>query len=181
MFDLATALDLLGTGVKVYGAIAGGRDQQDAYNALSSASLAEARRALLNAREVQDVAQQQAAVTRRSGLDVQSSARAAYGASGVNVNYGTAKDVQREIGTRVEEDALNAILLGERQSRRLEDVATASVNEASQFVRAGKNARSTSDFNAVGSIISGGASAWSKWNAGQPILKNNAPIQEGPS
>lgn len=180
MIDLGTWLDLLGTGIKTYGLISGGADQDAAYQAQAGASLAEARRALLQANETRDSAALSAIVTRRVGADVQSAARAAYGASGVDVNYGTARDVQTFIGQTSEEDALTNILLGERQARRLEDVASASVAEAGQFGRAGRNARSNSGWTAVGSLVSGGADAWSKWRSGNPTSQPAAPIETRP-
>lgn len=161
--DFGTALDLLSTGVKVYGAFAQGDDAQSAYNAQANASMVEARRALLNAREVEDVARQQAEVTRRQGIEAEANARAGYAASGVDVNYGTARDVQTEIGKRAEEDALNSILYGERQARREEDVASAAATEAGSYLTAGKNAKGNATLAGVGSLIAGGASAYSKW------------------
>ena len=160
-FDLSTIFDLVGTGVKVYGALSSGQDAADMYDAQATSSLTEARRALVDAASYRDVAGIQAGKTRRQGGDVVSQARAAYGASGVNVNTGT--DVQAEIAKRADEDALNTILLGERQAQRLEDVAAASIDEAAQFGKAGKNAVKSANRTAIGNAISGGASAWSKW------------------
>ena len=162
-FDLSTIFDLVGTGVKVYGALSAGQDAADMYDAQATSSLTEARRALVDAASYRDVAGIQAGKTRRQGGDVVSQARAAYGASGVNVNTGTAADVQAEIAKRADEDALNTILLGERQAQRLEDVAAASIDEAAQFGKAGRNAVKSANRTAIANAISGGASAWSKW------------------
>ena len=161
--DFSTVLDLIGTGVKVYGALSSGEDGADMYNAQAAASLTEARRALVDAAGFRDVAELQAFKIRRQGGDVVSQARAAYGASGVDVNKGTALDVQIEIGRRADEDALNAILYGERNAQRQEDIAAASVNEAAQFGVAAKNSSKAGERNAIGNLLSGGASAWSKW------------------
>jgi hypothetical protein len=162
--DFSTILDLVGTGVKVYGALQAGQDAGDMYDAQAASSYTEARRALVDAAAYRDTSQIQAFKIRRQGGDVVSQARAAYGASNVNVNTGTAADVQVEIGKRANEDALNAILLGERQAQRLEDQAEASVIEAAAFGKAGRNAQKGANRTAIANAISGGASAWSKWS-----------------
>ncbi len=162
-WDFSTVLDLIGTGVKVYGAYSAGEDAGDMYSAQGASALTEARRALVDAAAFRDNAEIQAFKIRRQGGDVVSQARAAYGASGVDVNKGTALDVQTEIGRRADEDSFNAILYGERNAQRQEDVAAASMNEAAQFGVASKNAGKTAERNAIGALLSGGASAWSKW------------------
>ena len=75
-FDLSTIFDLVGTGVKVYGALSSGQDAADIYDAQATSSLTEARRALVDAASYRDVAGIQAGKTRRQGGDVVSQARA---------------------------------------------------------------------------------------------------------
>lgn len=162
-FNIGTALSLFSTGVKVYDAIKSGNDSEAAYNAQAGSLRLEARRALIEARTVADTAYMQAEVVRREGGDTLSGARAGYAASGVDVNFGTARDVQVEIGQRVESDALNQILLGERQKKKLIDEAAALEAEANQADVAGGNAASAGYWQAAGSALQGGADAWSKW------------------
>ena len=162
------ALSLLSTGVKFYSAYKGGDDQGDYYEAQAGAAFIDARRALADARQVRDVAELEATQVRRSGAEYRSAARAAYGANGIDVNFGSALDVQTDITARANRDAFNAILLGERQARGLEEQAAGLVQQGQQFQTAGGNARSGGALAAAGQALAGGADLWSKWRATEP-------------
>lgn len=100
---------------------AGARATQGILTAFSSAS--SARR---NASELGNSAEQedqygelQASVLRKRGKSVRSSARAGYGAAGVDVNSGSAALAQEVISANAEYDALTAILQSKIVSREL--------------------------------------------------------------
>ena len=168
MCELATILSIASTAASVAGSLSSGSGKAGAYNAQADAAELDARRAVLDARTAEDEAYVNAAHTRIAGLDVQSAARASYGQSGVDVNTGTALDVQKDIGRRAEEDALNQILVGERQRVRLEQEAAGSRMEAAGLREAASNASTGGILGAVGSLISGGADAYSKWHTANP-------------
>lgn len=62
---------------------------------------------------------------RRAGKTVQGQARAAYGASGVSVNSGSAAAVQEDIARRAGEDALTELLTGGYRAASMESTAAA--------------------------------------------------------
>lgn len=163
--DIGTALGIASAGLQIHSALSAGRDAQSTNDAQAGRSLLDARRALLDAQAVSAVAADAAAKTRILTREVVSTARARQGASGVNVNIGTARDVQLDIASRGEEDALNQVLLGERQRTRLQDEARAIEDEAGQFVQAGRNARGQGTLNAVSSAISAGADVYARWKS----------------
>lgn len=163
MLDVASALSLVSTGIKFFSAIKGGDDRGDLYEAQAHTAYLDARRALLDARQVREVANVNAGVVRKSGADYRSAARAAFGANGIDVNYGSAVDVQQDITDRAEQDAINQLLTGERQARNLEDTAQGLLQQGQQYQQAGGNARRAGWTSAAGSALSGAADVWSKW------------------
>ena len=167
--DIASVgLSLVSTGVKFYSAWQGGQDAGSQYDAQAAASFIDARRALIDARQARDVAGEQAKVIRRSGAEYRSAARAGYGANGIDVSYGSAVDVQHDITKRADQDALSAILLGERQATALTDEANALTQQGGQYGTAGGNARSAGKLAAAGSAFAGAADIASKWYAAKP-------------
>lgn len=163
--DIGTVLGVVSTGLNVWQQLRSGRDVETSYDAQAAASVTGARRALLDAQAVKEAAADQAGRVRILAREAVNTARARYSASGVRVDVGTAMDVQQDIAVRGEEDALNVILFGERQRRRLEQEAAGQLEEAGQFTQAGNNARSQGRVNAVASAISGGADVYTRWKS----------------
>ena len=162
--DIGTVLGIVSGGVQVANALRRGSDAGETYDAQASSSMIDARRALIDAQAAVEAASVAASKTRIGVREAVSTARARYAKSGVRVDTGTALDVQRDIATRGEEDALNQVLLGQRQKQRLEDEAAGLAIEAGQFSQAGDNARKAGRLNAVGSAISSGADVYTRWN-----------------
>jgi hypothetical protein len=92
--------------------------------------------AMVRARKIREAAKAQ-----------QSEAVAALAASGVEVQSGTAEQIQTDIGERGEEDALNTILTGGNASRSMG-------REASMERLAGSTARTSGYINAGSSVLS---------------------------
>ena len=159
----SAALSLVSTGLQFYSAWKGGEDRGDLYAAQAASSYADAQRALFDSRLARDVAEVQARNVRRQGAEYRSAARAAFGANNIMVDRGSALDTQRDITRRAEGDAIEAILLGERQSRQLEQDALASLTESGMYAAAGSNAEGNGQLSAWGALLQGGADAWSKW------------------
>lgn len=89
----------------------------------------------------------------------QSEAVAALAASGVDVSTGTAEQIQTDIGERGEEDALTAILSGQRRSGRYMGEAANDRFMAGQATSAGY-------VNAGASVLSSVASSARGWKGG---------------
>lgn len=162
--DIGTALSIVSGGIQVVNALRRGNDAGETFDAQASSSMIDARRALVDAQASLEVATVAASKTRLGVREAVSTARARYAASNVRVDTGSAADVQRDIATRGEEDALNQVLLGQRQKQRLEDEAAAIAMEAGQFSEAGNKARKAGRIDAIGSAISSGADAYTRWN-----------------
>ena len=161
----SAALSLVSTGIQFYSAWKGGEDKGDLYAAQAASSYADARRALFTSRLVRDVAEVEARQVQRKGAEYRSAARAAYAANGIRVDTGSAIATQRDITRRADQDAINAILLGERQGQQLEQDALASLTESGLYMQAGSNAENAGQLTAWGTALAGAADVWSKWRA----------------
>lgn len=74
---------------------------------------------------------------RKAGKIVQGDARAAYGASGVRADTGSAAVVQQQINRDVEEDALTELYTGQRRARVKQAEAQGFGSQASNALSAG--------------------------------------------
>ena len=95
----------VGTIVQGYGAMQAGNAQRGLANAQAIAE--------------QDAAAAEADLIRGRTRRAQGSARAALAASGVSLDSATALDIGQDIGQRGEQDALMALLSGDRRAREL--------------------------------------------------------------
>jgi hypothetical protein len=142
---IETALLLASAGMGAMSAIsqgnqaaAMGRYQQDQAAADANAATA--------------AAQLEAANIRKAGDRQRSSARAALAASGVNVDAGTAEQINTEIQQNAEQDALTTIQTGVNRGR--------VINAEGQAARiAGNNARTAGYMNAASTALSAGSTA----------------------
>lgn len=105
--------------------------------------------------------------TREAGEDTAGAARADYAASNVVVDSGSASDVQSDIVSSAEEDALNEILYGRRKSSSLR-------GQERLTRKAGKNAQ-------AGSYLSAGATIADGWSRSAtpsvPLVNEQVPGQ----
>lgn len=163
MCSPALAISAIGTGISAVGALKQGKQQQAAYNAQSASLAQQSAQAAQDAQAALDQSYVEGATLRKQGKVAMSQTRAAYGASGVNVNFGSPLEVQTDLSQRVEHDALTKILAGERLKRRYEGESANLANEASQATAAGKNAASGGVFDALSVLATGGANVASGW------------------
>lgn len=159
----AAVASVVSTGVSVYGALKGGKQEQQGYNAQAAQAMQDSRNKILDARAELDQAYVDAGKTREYGEEIRSAARSGYAASGVDVGVGTAFDVQQDITERAERDALNQVLLGDRKRRRLEGEAVELTKTADQLKKAGKNAKTSGKLAAAGSLLAGAANLGNMW------------------
>ena len=92
-----------------------------------------------------DAATQTAKNIRKAGKAQQGAANVALAASGVKLGEGTALEIQNTIDQNVQQDALSAILSGQRTKSAMQ--------------READNARKNSYYGAAGSVLSAGAQA----------------------
>lgn len=98
-----------------------------------------------------------AEIIRRAGRRQVGQANASYAAAGVQVGQGSAAEVERAINVGVEHDAFQAILEGDRKALGLQTDAKMQRIDGGMRKTAGM-------VNAVGTVLSTGYSAYSKWN-----------------
>ena len=133
------------TGLQAFGQYRQGREQESALNYQAGMSLADAAAA-------EATGQVQAKVIRKAATMQRKEATAAYGASGVDVNSGSALDVQGDILRRGEVDALTALITGQNTGARLR-------GQAQMQSRAAHNARVSGNLGALATVLQGGAKA----------------------
>lgn len=90
----------------------------------------------------------------------QAKARAAYAGSGVNVDEGSALNINEDIAQRGEQDALTAIMQGRYDSNTIQQQGAIAAYQGRQGAIAGA-------INA-GSTVASGAFNYGKWKAGKP-------------
>lgn len=144
------ALVATGTVANIVGQQQQAKQQQQAYEA-------QAQQTANQAAYEKDAARARAEKIRKMGKAQQGEAKAALAASGVKLGEGTALEVQKDIGQRAEEDALTAILQGDRYEK--------SANaEIDMLNTAGRNARSNANMSSIGTVLSSSATiAGSNW------------------
>lgn len=140
MCDPITAL-YAATGVSAFGQFVQGSQQADMYGA-------QADQAEMDANAARADGKTQAGKIRRAGRYQVGETNAQLAASGVKLGEGTPLVIEQDINARVEEDALSAILSGER-------AYTSGMNSASSMRTAGKNAVTNSVLSAAGTVGQG--------------------------
>lgn len=121
-----------------------------------------------------DRAAKEAGIIRRAGQNQAGEAKAAFAASGVKVDEGTAAEVQGQIIENSEADVFQALLEGGRRARGMQ-------TEAAGIRSRGRLARSAGTVNAFTSLLSTGASAmkadgWRSNGPGFSGTQKAAPI-----
>lgn len=134
-------LMLAGTALSAGGSISQGADAAEA--GYTQQALDE-----IDAKANIETAQYNAEKQRRRGQQAKATARAAYAASGVKVDTGTAADVVEDIGERAEEDVYQILLEGGQMSNRMRSRGTAAA-------KAGKDMQNASLINAGATALGG--------------------------
>ncbi|WP_052473444.1 hypothetical protein [Sulfuritalea hydrogenivorans] len=148
-FSLAPALMTAGTVLSIGGQINQGQQQREMYNT-------QAQQSINDAAYRADAAKSQAEKIRKAGRAQVGEANASLAASGVRLGEGTPLEVQKTITQNSEEDALSAILSGQR--------ATAAAQQEAQLLgKAGDNAVANSYTKAVGTVLQSGATVMGGW------------------
>lgn len=145
----AIAATVVGTGVSVYSQQQTAKDTQEANNE-------QAKIAIDQAAGEADARKAQAEKIRKMAGFQRGEAKASLAASGVKLGSGTALEVDKSIIQNSEEDALSAILGGNR-------IVSSADREAQSLIKAGNNARSNANTQSVGTVLSSAGSIASGW------------------
>lgn len=135
-----------GTAVQAVGQIQAGRDAQQAANYNAKVLEQNAKQTVLNANT-------EATMRKRQLMKERSSAVAAYGASGVQINNGSPMAVLSDLATEAELDAALTRYQGEQQAKGLN-------SEAAMQRREGKIAKRNAITGAMGTLLSGASQAY---------------------
>ena len=153
----------------IFGSLFGGSAKADAYKYQSSMAMYNAAIAKQNEKYSLDVGEQQAEKQGIAGAAQAGQIKAAQGASGIDVNYGSAKQVQ-DSQHLVSQMDLNTIR--ERAAKTAYDFSVQAVNyenQAKGYNKAASNARTEGVLGAVSSFIGSAGSVASKWMQGQQL------------
>ena len=145
----ALAATVVGTGVSVYSQQQTAKDTQEANNE-------QAKIAIDQAAAEADARKAQAEKIRKMGRYQRGEAKTSLAASGVKLGEGTALEVDKSIIQSSEEDALSAILTGDR-------IVKSADREAQSLIKAGNNARSNANTQSAGTVLSSAGSIASGW------------------
>lgn len=145
----ALAASVVGTGVSVYSQQQAAKDTQEANNE-------QAKIAIDQAAAEADARKAQAEKIRKMGRYQRGEAKISLAASGVKLGEGTALEVDKSIIQSSEEDALSAILTGDR-------IVKSADREAQSLIKAGNNARSNANTQSAGTVLSSAGSIASGW------------------
>ena len=153
----------------IFGSLFGGSAKADAYKYQSSMAWQNAAIAKQNQKYALDVGEQQAEKAGIAGAAQAGQIKAAQGASGVDVNSGSAKEVQTSQHLVSQMD-LNTIR--EKAAKTAYDFsvqATNYENQAKGYSKAASNARTEGILGAVSSFIGTVGSVSSKWIQGNQL------------
>lgn len=156
-----------GSALSAYGAYEGGQSQSRMYGYQAQVAQINSNIALQNADYARMQGEQQSVIEGRKGAQQLGGIRAAEGASGLNVNSGSAAQVQAsQKGTTALD--LNQIRSNAAKTAYDFDVqSTEDINQAGLYTAASANAKTAGDISALSSIVGGAGSVSSKWLAGQ--------------
>lgn len=146
---IAAVAAVAGTATTVYSQQQAAKDQQEASNE-------QAKIAIDQAAGEADARKAQAEKIRKMGKFQRGETKASLAASGVKLGEGTALELDKSIIQSSEEDALSAILSGNR-------IVDSAGREADSLIRAGNNARSNANAKAFGTALSSAAKIGSGW------------------
>lgn len=146
---VALAAVAVGTGVSVYSQQQAGKQQQEAANE-------QAKIAIDQAASEADARKAQAANIRKLGKAQRGEAKASLAASGVKLGEGTALELDKSIIQGSEEDALSAILSGNR-------IVDAAGRQADSLIKKGNLARSNANLKSASTVLTSAGTAASGW------------------
>lgn len=166
-------LGLLGAGVSAVGAIAGGIAQRNMNNYQAEVAANNAKIAQQNATAAEQAGQEQAAAQSRKSAAMAGQILATQAANNVDVNSGSAVDVQvsqRETGKL---DTANTLRNAEMQAYGYRTQSTNYEAQAALDRKAASNAPISAMLGATGGFLGSASSLSSKWTGGDNTVLGN--------
>ena len=156
-----------GSALSAFGAYDTGTANSRMYGYQAQVAQINSKIALQNADYARMQGEQQAVIAGRRGAQQLGGIRAAEGASGLDVNSGSAKDVQTsQKGTT----ALDLTQIRSNAAKVAYDYdvqSTQDISQAGLYDMASSNAKTAGEIGALSSIVGGAGSVSSKWLQGQ--------------
>lgn len=156
-------------GAGIFSSLFGGSAKADAYKYQSSMAWQNAAIARQNEKYAFDVGEQQAVKQGLAGQAQAGAIKAAQGASGVDMNSGSAKEVQT---SQHLVSTMDLATIREKAAKTAYDFsvqATSYENQAKGYSKAASNAKTEGILGAVSSFIGTVGSVSSKWMRGQQL------------
>lgn len=163
MCELTTMLMIGSTVMGAAGAIQQGKAAQASANYNAKVADMNAKIAERQARDAVERGQQEEQQQRMKTSQVIGQQRAALAANGVDLAFGSPLDVLVDTATMGELDALTIRANTYREERDIRQQGLNSTAQASAFRAEGANARTAGNMNAFGTILGGGAKAYSNY------------------
>ena len=171
----------VGSALSAYGAYSQGQATSRMYGYQANMARINSQIALQNADYARNQGEQQAVIAGRQGAQQLGGIRAAQGASGLNVNSGSAADVQASQKSTTALDLTQIRSNAAKIAYNYDVQSTQDISQAGLYDLAGSNALTAGDLGAASSIIGGAGSVSSKWLQGnQQGLWRNASNQADP-
>lgn len=155
--------------VALVGAAIGAAQQKQAGAERKDFANYQADQSTADAQAVRDQGELNATALRKQGRRQQAAANVALVASGVGLGSPGAININEDIRTASESDALNAIINGDRSGKALESQATA-------LRIGGKQAAKAANIQATSTLVSAAGSAYSGWytSSAQPASNSGS-------
>ena len=169
MGGVGMGVTFLGGITSAIGAFVQGQAQQEMYNYQAGVARLNAQIADQNATYTRQVGELQAAQAGLAGAQRMGQIRAAQGASGLDVNTGSAKQVQQSQGQITSMDMTAIRSNAAKTAYNYEVEGTQYIAQANLDTVAGKNARTSGMINAYSSILGSASSVSSEWLRGQSL------------
>ena len=157
----------VGSAISAVGAYSQGQSTSRMYGYQANMARINSQIAKQNADYARNQGEQEAVIAGRRGAQQLGGIRAAEGASGLDVNSGSAKDVQTsQKGTT----ALDLTQIRSNAAKTAYDYdvqSTQDISQAGLYDMASSNAKTAGEIGALSSIVGGAGSVSSKWLQGQ--------------
>lgn len=160
---------LLGGLTSAFGSLIGGQDQQEMYNYQAGIANLNAQIAYQNATYASNVGEIQAAQAGLQGGQQLGKIKAAQSASGLDVNTGSAKQIQTSQAEVIQQNTAAIRSNAARTAYNYETQAVGYKAQANLDTLAGQNARTAGVIGAFSSIVGAASSVSSEWLRGNQL------------
>lgn len=154
---------IAGAGISAYGAYSGGQSQKAMYGYQAGIAQLKEKIDLQNRDYAISVGGTESELYGRHAAQRMGQIKADQGASGVDVNTGSAVQVQKGQQTATNIDMAQIRTNAARKAYGFEVEATQDKAQSDLYLRAGEDAERAGDIKAIGSLVSGVSGVSNKW------------------